>query len=89
MKTKRIFTTKARFTLALVSFLEDHHSLSDFLCRTGFDSIEEYCSYFYDWVKDKIFVFEDAIIVGFPWLLKEFPRWHRLSEDWIKFVHSK
>lgn len=89
MKAKRIFASKARFTLYFVSFLEDHHCLRAFLRRTGFDSIEAYCSCFYDWVSCNVFEFEDAISVGFPWVSNEFPRWRRLSQDWIKFIHSK
>lgn len=89
MKTKRIFASKSRFTRAFVSFLEDHHSLHDFLCRTGFDSIEEYCSYFYNQVSNKTLVFESAVFAAFPWPLTEFFRWYHLSEDWFKFVHSK
>lgn len=90
MKTERIFTSKASFTLYFMAFLTDHQSLDAFVRRFDFESIETYCSSFYDWVVlDGDLQFEDAVCVGFLWKDSELPRWHRLSQDWIKFVHSK
>lgn len=90
MKTDRIFTSKTSFTLYFMAFLEDHQSLGAFVRRSDFESIETYCSCFYDWVVlDGDLQFEDAVCVGFSCKDSEFPRWHRLSQDWIKFVRSK
>lgn len=84
MKTDRTFTSKTSFTLYLMAFLEA------FVRRIDFDTIEAYCSRFYDWVViDGELQFEDAVCVGFSCEDSEFPRWHRLSQGWIKFVRSK
>lgn len=90
MNTKRIFTSKRSFTLYFMAFLEDHQSLDAFVRRTGFESIEEYCSHFYNWMTlDGDIRFEDAARIGFLFKSSESPRWYRLSQDWVKFVHSK
>lgn len=86
---KPVFRTKYSFTHHFLGFLEDYDCRGAFALNLDFDSIEAYCSRFYDCVVDGSLNFEDAVNSAFIWNTCDFRYWMRVSKKWEKFIHSK